>query len=243
MTRKMREPKDRRYVVLSLPKVPRAVRNVSLMAVLVVGSNLLTHRFFDPDPTPNPMEYVTMRSPEERPQQLYLLEKAAEHITNLDAFEAKVRDVSQMLDVPPEWLMAVMYAESAFDPGVANHQGSGAIGLIQFMPATAESLHVSAERLKRMDAVQQLEYVYLYLQQIRERNGDFDSLTDLYLSILYPKARKQDYCYTLYAKPTIAYRQNSVLDEDKDGRVTITDIDRRMKRLFPSAYRAEKLQG
>ncbi|MEM6343439.1 MAG: transglycosylase SLT domain-containing protein [Bacteroidota bacterium] len=242
MTRKMRKAKDRRYVVLSLPKLPKPIRNASLLALLVVGSNLLTHQLFNPSTSsdPTPLEYVRTRSPQERSQNLYLLEKAAEHIDDLDDFEAKVRDVSQMLEIPPEWLMAVMYAESAFDPGVANHQGSGAVGLIQFMPATAESLQVSAERLKRMEAVQQLEYVYLYLQQIRERFGEFDSLTDLYLSILYPKARKQDYCYTLYAKPTIAYRQNSILDEDKDGRVTITDVDRRMKRLFPTAYRQDK---
>ncbi|MEL6589536.1 MAG: transglycosylase SLT domain-containing protein [Bacteroidota bacterium] len=232
--------KDRRYVVLSLPKLSPPVRNVSIVLLLILGSNLLTHRLFRSDAESRPFAFVAERSPKERTlkrsNELYLLDKAAEHIEDLSAFEAKVRELSEMLNIPPEWLMAVMYAESAFDPGVANHQGSGAVGLIQFMPATAESMAVSPERLKRMNAVQQLEYVYLYLQQIRERYGEFESLTDLYLSILYPKARKQDYCYTLYAKPTIAYRQNSVLDEDQDGRVTITDIDRRMKRLFPTAY-------
>ncbi|MEL7340901.1 MAG: transglycosylase SLT domain-containing protein [Bacteroidota bacterium] len=239
--------KDRRYVVLSLPKLSPPVRNTSIVVLLILGSNLLTHRLFRSERDVRPFSLVAERSPKERSRspshQLYLLDKAAEHIDDLRGFEAKVRELSQMLEIPPEWLMAVMYAESAFDPGVANHQGSGAVGLIQFMPATAESLAVSPDRLRRMDAVQQLEYVYLYLQQTRERYGEFESLTDLYLSILYPKARKQDYCYTLYAEPTIAYRQNSVLDEDQDGRVTITDIDRRMKRLFPTAHSEMKTRS
>jgi len=144
-----------------------------------------------------------------------------------------------MLGVRAEWLMAVMYSESKFDAQVLNHRGSGATGLIQFMPATASEMNVSLQRLGRMTHLQQLEYVYMYLQTARERYGNYDSLTDLYLAILYPKARKQEYCYTLYAKPTRAYTQNRGLDENKDGRVTISDIDRRMKRLYPTAYMAE----
>ena len=141
-----------------------------------------------------------------------------------------------MLNVPPEWLMAVMYSESQFDASVLNHKGSGATGLIQFMPATASDLNVSMQRLRDMNHTQQLEYVYLYLQKVRERYGEYDSLTDLYLAILYPKARKQDLCYTMYAKPSKSYKQNSGLDENKDGRVTVSDIDRRMMRLYPTAY-------
>ena len=144
-----------------------------------------------------------------------------------------------MLEIAPEWLMAVMYAESKFDPSVLNYKGSGAVGLIQFMPATAMEMDVSVERLKRMSANQQLEYVYLYLETVRSRYGQFSSLTDLYLAILFPKAIGQDYCYTLYAKPSVSYQQNSGLDENKDGRVTISDVDRRLKRLFPTAYMTE----
>ncbi|MEO1448552.1 MAG: hypothetical protein AAFV07_03440, partial [Bacteroidota bacterium] len=54
------------------------------------------------------------------------------------------------------------------------------------------------------------------------------------------KALNQDYCYTLYASPAQAYKQNSGLDENKDGRVTVSDIDRRMQRLYAPAYMAPK---
>lgn len=167
---------------------------------------------------------------------LYLLEHARPHVRDLGAFAERVIDVSEDLDVPPDWIMAVMYAESRFDPGIANLQGSGATGLIQFMPGTASELGTSIDRLKRMEAVQQMEYVYLYLQTVRERYGDYESLTDLYLAILYPKARGQDYCYTLFARPTESYRQNKGLDKDRDGRVTVSDVDKHLKGLFPEAY-------
>ncbi|MFN0202045.1 MAG: hypothetical protein ACKVTZ_20910, partial [Bacteroidia bacterium] len=74
--------------------------------------------------------------------------------------------------------------------------------------------------------------------------GDYTSLTELYLGILYPKALeiKGDYCFTMYATPSQAYKQNSGLDEDKDGRVTVSDIDHRMQRVFPTAYVAGKNQ-
>lgn len=238
MTRKESGSRDRRYVVLSFPKIPRRLRYAGVIVSIIVGSNLISHHLL------NPESEVPFSPLEEEPliqtKSLYLLEKASLYIKDLEGFERKLRQISAQLEIPPEWLMAVIYAESAFDPSVHNHQGSGAVGLIQFMPATAQSLYTSPERLHRMDAVHQLEYVYLYLRKMQERQGRFESLTDLYLSILYPKARKQDYCYTLYAQPALAYRQNSILDENKDGRVTITDIDRRMKRLFPTAYHEAK---
>ncbi len=156
------------------------------------------------------------------------------------AFDSKVREVSSLLGVAPEWLMAVMYAESKFDAGVRNFKGSGATGLIQFMPAVAAEMGVTTNQLGMMGHVQQMDYVYRYLQTVQSRYGGFNSLTDLYLAVLYPKALNQDYCYTLYAKPSKSFKQNSGLDENADGRVTVSDIDRRMQRLYPEAFMAKK---
>ncbi|GAB4421035.1 MAG: hypothetical protein OHK0039_35380 [Bacteroidia bacterium] len=226
------------YMVLRVPReVPRWTRQLLLLALLVAGSNYLTYRFLLKGSAPV-AALAAVRAPG---SDLYLLDKARPHLEDETAFVRKVRDISSMLDVPPEWLMAVMYAESQFDPRVSNRKGSGAVGLIQFMPTTARDLDVSTERLQRMSAQQQLEYVYLYLQQVRERYGEYSNLADLYLAILYPRARNQDYCYTLYARPSVAYMQNAGLDEDKDGRVTVSDIDRRMRRLFPDAYVVQKV--
>ena len=227
--------RDKRYLMIPFPAIPQKVRNISMLAVLVLGSNFLTHKLWNPGESSSAVvEKVSAR------QELYLIDKASMKIPDTESFADKVKEISGMLAVPPEWLMAVMYAESRFDPAILNRKGSGATGLIQFMPGTALELNVSVERLKRMPAVQQLEYVYLYMQNVRERYGEYQSLTDFYLAILYPKARGQDYCYTLYATPGQSYKQNSGLDEDKDGRVTISDIDKHMKRLYPTAYMMQK---
>ncbi len=224
-----------------MPPVPKKRTKLFLLiGSIVIVTNIGTHFLLNPNLFAGQSataDVAIMSSPGET---LFLMDKARMYVSDALGFENKVREIAGMLDVPPEWLMAVMYSESKFDAGVENFQGSGATGLIQFMPAAAREMNVSLERLKRMNHVQQMEYVYLYLQTVRERYGDFDSLTDLYLAILYPKALGQDFCYTLYSNPTKSYRQNSGLDENKDNHVTVSDIDRRMKRLYPTAYMTEK---
>ena len=71
---------------------------------------------------------------------------------------------------------------------------------------------------------------------LRSKYRNFESLTDLYLAILYPPALEGDFCYALYASPSTAYKQNSGLDENQDGIVSVKDIDSRMKRIYPTAY-------
>jgi hypothetical protein len=58
------------------------------------------------------------------------------------AFRHKVIAIAARLAMDPNHLMAIMAFETgrSFDPAVTNHAGSGATGLIQFMPATARSL-------------------------------------------------------------------------------------------------------
>ena len=72
------------------------------------------------------------------PQRLYLIETAEPYVYDVGDFEQKVRKISKKLGIAPEWLMAVMHSESRFDASVANFKGSGATGLIQFMPTTAK---------------------------------------------------------------------------------------------------------
>lgn len=171
-------------------------------------------------------------------QALYLIDQAETYTQNPTDFEQKVREVAAKLYIPAEWLMSVMHSESRFDASVANHKGSGATGLIQFMPSTAKDFNTTVEKLRNMNHVEQLDYVYAYLDAKRQQYGDYQSLTELYLAILYPAALadKEDYCFSLYSKGSTAYKQNVGLDINKDGNVTVLDIDRRMKALYPTAY-------
>ena len=81
-----------------------------------------------------------------------------------DAFRSRVVEICTNLGSDPNWLMACMAFESAhsFSPSIVNKAGSGAIGLIQFMPATANALGTTTEHLATMTAVQQLDYVEKY---------------------------------------------------------------------------------
>ena len=167
---------------------------------------------------------------------LYLMDKAGKYVFEEKEFEEKVRKIAGKLDVEASWLMAVMYSESQFNSSVKNFKGSGATGLIQFMPFTARELKVSIKDLKKMTPVKQLDYVYKYLDRVKARHGYYQSLTDLYLAILYPRAINKSMNYVMYSKPSITYKQNAGLDVNKDGKVTVKDIDLRMRKKFKTAY-------
>ncbi len=220
------------YLVVAIPRLPaRLIRRYGGVLVLLILSNYLTHRWAGTGFFSAPR--AAALAPEQR---LYLLEQAAQHIDDTQAFEAEVRRIATELAIPAGWLMAVMYAESGFNPAIVNRKGSGAVGLIQFMPLAAQELGVSLDLLRQLDALGQLRYVQRYLQTVRQRYGDYHSLTDLYLGILYPRARGQEPCFVLYARPSQAYRQNAGLDENKDGAITVSDIDARMRRMFGELY-------
>lgn len=54
-------------------------------------------------------------------------------------FDTYIREAAEAYSVPFEFIKAVIRVESAFDPHAVSH--AGAIGLMQLMPATAESLN------------------------------------------------------------------------------------------------------
>lgn len=133
-------------------------------------------------------------------------------------FRDRVRWICETLDLKPDDLMACMAWESgrSFSASKRNLAGSGATGLIQFMPSTARALGTTTDALARMTPEDQLNYVYKYL---RPWKGRIKSLSDLYMTILWPKAVGKPDDYALFTGG-IAYRQNSGLDLNRDGKVT-----------------------
>lgn len=111
--------------------------------------------------------------------------------------------------------MAFESAET-FSPTIKNAAGSGAIGLIQFMPATARGLGTTSEKLAEMTGVQQLQYVERYFAPYAPA---IHSLSDMYMAILMPfYIGKPDHSVLFSAGAS--YRQNSGLDANRDGKVT-----------------------
>lgn len=133
-------------------------------------------------------------------------------------FLTKVLKICESLEVDPDYLMSCMAFESAetFSPKIKNAAGSGAVGLIQFMPRTAISLGTSTEDLAAMTAVEQLDYVEKYF---RAYKGKLKMLSDVYMAILLPKAVGKPENFVLFNNGK-AYRQNSGLDVNKDGQIT-----------------------
>jgi hypothetical protein len=143
------------------------------------------------------------------------------------AFKNKAMQVAANLGVSPDYLMACMAFETGetFSPNVPNKAGSGAIGLIQFMPKTAPDLSTTVEMLAAMTAVQQLDYVEKYLKlQIKRQKKSLNTLEDVYMAILYPAAIGNDRNSTLFAKGSKEYTQNAGFDKNSDGKITPAEI-------------------
>lgn len=134
-------------------------------------------------------------------------------------FRDRVRWIAEQLGVNPNHLMACMAFESGetFSPAIRNMAGSGATGLIQFMPTTARGLGTTTDKLAAMTAEDQLNYVYKYFEPYK---GKLDTIEDVYMAILWPRAVGQPNSYVLFARGGITYRQNAGLDKDRDGSIT-----------------------
>lgn len=136
-------------------------------------------------------------------------------------FRIAVIDLCKAFNWTPDhanWLMACMAFESAetFSPSIRNAAGSGAVGLIQFMPATAVGLGTTSADLAKMTAVQQLEYVKRYFRPYSYR---IKSLSDMYLAILLPAYIGKPEGSILFSSG-VSYRQNAGLDKNHDGKIT-----------------------
>jgi hypothetical protein len=112
-----------------------------------------------------------------------------------------------------------MESAETFRSDIKNAAGSGATGLIQFMPSTAKGLGTSTQALAEMTPEDQLRYVYKYFEPYR---GRLRNLGDVYMAILWPKGVGKPDHYVLFdrTKTPTTFRQNAGLDVNRDGLVT-----------------------
>lgn len=157
-------------------------------------------------------------------------------------FRERVIWIAEDLDIgpapgqpEPNWLMTCIAWESgrSFRPDVKNMAGSGATGLIQFMPATARSLGTTVEKLSAMTAEDQLNFVWKYFKPY---SGRLRSLADVYMSILWPAAVGKPDDFALFTGG-VAYRQNAGLDVNRDGRVTKREAAAKVSGLLPEGLK------
>lgn len=146
-------------------------------------------------------------------------------------FKIKTIKIAQNLGVSPDYLMACMAFETGekFSPSIKNGAGSGATGLIQFMPSTAKSLGTSVEKLAEMTAEEQLDFVEKYF---KPHKGKLKTLEDVYLAILYPAAIGKSTDHELFKSGTKVYEQNSGFDANKDGVITPAEISVKVRAKY-----------
>lgn len=151
-----------------------------------------------------------------------------------------IRDALGMPESGADWLMACIAWETGerFSPSVRNGAGSGATGLIQFMPRTATGLGTSTQELARMTAEDQLNYVYRYFLPYK---GRLNSLSDVYMAILWPAAIGKPEHHVLWerSKSPTTYRQNSGLDVNGDEKITKAEAAGKVQAKLEKGLRPE----
>lgn len=165
-------------------------------------------------------------------------------------FERMVQNICRILEINPNWLMMVMWSESRLNAQAVNKQpgdsenaleraAKRATGLIQFMPNTAINLGTTNKALYAMSAIDQLNYVYKYF---KPWTGKIKNYFDLYLVTFFPVAVGRPDDYILQTKKlsasTIA-KQNPFFDVNKDGKLTVGEIKRRMYESIPKSIVAD----
>lgn len=151
------------------------------------------------------------------------------------AFRERVEQIGAGLGCDASWLMAIMAQESGqtFEASIRNAAGSGAVGLIQFMPQTAAALGTSTAALAAMTAEAQLEYVADYF---RPWTGRVKSLGDLYGAVIWPAMIGKPDSYVVFDKadphhPKL-YLENHGLDLDHNGKITREEACARVTTLL-----------
>ena len=137
-------------------------------------------------------------------------------------FMTEVGKVASNLGIDASNLIAIMKSESSLNPQAVNPV-TGASGLIQFMPNTAKSLGTTVEEIRKMTAVQQLPYVEKYFKSVRVQPGS--SAGRLYAYVFLPGRANRE---VLTQAGENYYESNKGLDVDRDGKITIADLDARL---------------
>jgi hypothetical protein len=144
------------------------------------------------------------------------------------------------LHCDPSHLMACMAFETGrtFSASIRNAGGSGAVGLIQFMPQTAAGLGTTTEALAAMSAEDQLRFVWKYFDRQR---GKMKNLGDVYMAVIWPSAVGKPDSHVMFAKDgerPRTYLANKGLDIDLDGRITRKETLSKVEALLAEGMQA-----
>jgi len=162
-----------------------------------------------------------------------------------EGFIKKVTEISNKLEIDPNWLMAIMYFESAksFSPSKANN--IGCYGLIQFCPDRGKNYKtVNGKRypmadIKSMKYSEQLDLVYQYYKPYA---GRLKSYTDTYFVTFFPLAVGKPDDWIIQGAGLSAYsiyKANPAFREVKDGKLRVWEVKKTILEHLPKEWMNE----
>lgn len=150
--------------------------------------------------------------------------------------QLKVIEVAAELGINPNWLLAVIYFETAktFSPSKTNSIGS--VGLIQFTRDKSGVAYKTINGKKhvltdiaKMSFESQMDLVLEYFKEVKRTSGkSLNSFMDVYFAVFFPKALNQSSTYilqTLGLTASLIAKQNPIFDSNKDAKITKSEIE------------------
>ena len=161
---------------------------------------------------------------------------------------AKVQQVSNDLNINANWLLAVMYFESAktFNPAIKN--GIGSVGLIQFTRdkaglnyKTINGKKYLLDDIAKMSFIKQMDLVKEYYKEVYRmlKITQINSFVDLYLVTFFPRAvnQKDDYVFqTSGLSASKIASQNPIFDKNKDNKITKIEVIQHFQKYYNSVF-------
>lgn len=156
-----------------------------------------------------------------------------------ETHQKKAFEIAQKLEIDVNWLLAVMYFETAktFSPQKTNSIGS--VGLIQFTHdyGTPNQKKINGKvyslgYIKSLDFIKQMDLVYEYY---RPYVGKMNSFLDVYLVTFFPAALSKTGSYVLKTSnlsASLIANQNPIFDLNKDKKITRSEIESFFKKWY-----------
>lgn len=141
-----------------------------------------------------------------------------EKIKEDSEFTSAVSALADKYSISESEVYAVIQGESRFNPKATNK--SGATGLFQFMPGTAEELGTSTEAILNMSPTEQVALYDKYLSR-----WNYDGKNRLGIMQAAPAYADRGPDEVIYAKDTAAWKQNPGWRELGDGPITVKSIN------------------
>jgi hypothetical protein len=163
-------------------------------------------------------------------------------------FIERLIEVANNVGTKPEYLAAVMSAESGIKADAVNKMG-GATGLIQFMPSSAKAYGTTTEELARMSDIEQLDYVEKFYMPYK---GKLNTPGDVYMATFLPifVGKPEDTIIGQLGNEKViagdltydkVYRYNKGFDKDDDGIIRVSDVAGKARAIYNRALKKEPI--